>query len=142
MRFLVMVMGGADYEAGQMGTEEEFAAMTTFNEELAEAGVMLSGEGLANTSKGARVSFTEKGPIVTDGPFAEAKELIAGYWVWQVDSKEDAIEWLKRSPFGPGANIEIRQISEPDDLGEEYTPELRERERKIAETIKENKKRA
>jgi len=138
MRFLVMVMGGEDYEAGRMGTEEEFAAMTTFNEELVEAGVMLAGEGLHPTSKGVKVTFTGSEPIVTDGPFAEAKEFIAGYWVWKVDSLEDAVNWLKRAPFGPGANIQIRQIADPDDYGDELSPELRERERAVGEAAKKN----
>ena len=141
MRFLVMVKGNTETEEGRLPTEQELSAMTAFNEELAKAGVMLAGEGLHPTSKGARVNFSGKEPVVTDGPFAEAKELIAGYWVWQVNSKEEAVEWLKRAPFGEG-EVEIRQIYESDDFGSEYTPELRERDKRLEEAIKENTKRA
>lgn len=140
MRFLVMVMGSS--EEGEHGTptEQELSAMTTFNEELAAAGVMLAGEGLTPPSKGVKVTFTDGDPFVTDGPFAEAKEFIAGYWVWQTDSLDDAVAWLKRAPFGPGAEVQIRQIHEFEDFGDELTPELRARERALAEALEQNTK--
>ena len=140
MRFLVMVMANSeqDLEADyRTPKEEELAAMTKFNEELAAAGVMLAGEGLTPSSKGVKVTFTDGEPIVTDGPFAEAKELIAGYWVWKTDTLEDAVAWLKRAPFGPGANIHIRKIAEFEDFGE-LSLELRDREKALGETIRKN----
>ena len=131
MRFLVMVKGGEEYEAGQMPSEQELREMGNFNEELVKAGVMLAGEGLHPSSKGARVRFGGGTPTVTDGPFTEAKELIAGFWLWQMKSKEEAIEWLKRAPFGEGTEVELRQVFEADDFGEEFTPELREQEERL-----------
>ncbi len=131
MRFMVMVRANKDTEAGVLPTEEELAAMGKFNEELVNAGVMLAGEGLQPSSKGARVKFSGGKATVTDGPFTEVKELIAGYWLWQVNSKEEAIEWLKRSPFDGGAEVEIRQVFEADDFGEAFTPELREQEERL-----------
>ena len=130
MRFIAMVLGGEEYEAGQMPSEQELREMGNFNEELVKAGVMLAGEGLHPSSKGARVRYGGATPTVTDGPFTEAKELVAGYWVWQVKSKEEAIEWLKRAPFKDG-EVELRQIFEADDFGDEFTPELREQEERL-----------
>jgi hypothetical protein len=124
-----------------MPTEEMLAAMGRYNEELVKAGVMLAGDGLQPSSKGARVRFEGGKRTVVDGPFAEAKELVAGYWIWQCRSKDEAIEWLKRAPFEGGAEIEIRQVFEADDFGAEFTPELREQERRVAEQAAENAKR-
>ena len=131
MRFIVMVKGDENTEAGVMPTTEQLAEMGQFNEELVKAGVMLAGEGLQPSSKGARVKFEGKKRTVIDGPFAESKELVAGFWLWQVKSKEEAIEWLKRAPFDGGAEVEIRQIFEAEDFGAEFTPELRENEEKL-----------
>jgi hypothetical protein len=111
--------------------------MTDFNFELAEAGVMLAAEGLHPSSKGARVRFTKDKPTVTDGPFAETKELVAGFWVWQVKSFDEAIDWVKRAPFGPGAEIEIRQVFEPEEFGANYAAELKEREEQLQERLRE-----
>ena len=133
MRFMVLVPASKESEAGMMPPKELFAAMGKFNEEMVKAGVMLAGEGLAPSSRGKRVAFS--GPSerrVIDGPFAETKELVAGYWVWQVGSIDEAIEWLKRAPFQEG-EVEIRPILEEEDFGEEFTPELREQERRIRE---------
>jgi hypothetical protein len=127
MRFMVIVKANKDSEAGVLPTHEELAEMGKFNEELVKAGVMLAGEGLHASSKGSRVRFDGNKRTVTDGPFAESKELIAGFWLWQVRSKEEAIEWLKRAPFREG-EVEIRQVFEAEDFGEEFTPELREQE--------------
>jgi hypothetical protein len=127
MRVMVFVKGGEEYEAGQMPSTDELAEMGNFNEELVKAGVMLAGEGLHPSSKAVRVDFSGDKPTVTDGPFAEAKELVAGYWVWQVKSMDEAVEWIKRAPFREG-EIELRQIFEADDFGDELTPELREQE--------------
>jgi hypothetical protein len=139
MRFMVLVKASEESEAGRLPTEQEISAMTAFNEELAKAGVMLAGEGLHPSSKAARVTFSGNDTIVTDGPFAEAKELIAGYWIWQTASLEEAIEWVKKAPFGNDGQVEIRQVFDDDDLGEAFTPELRERERQIrAMTEKQN----
>jgi hypothetical protein len=132
---MVIVKGDQSTESGNLPSEEIFAAMGKYNEELANAGVMLAGEGLHPSSKGARVKFDGTKRTVTDGPFAEAKELIAGFWIWQVDSKEEAIEWLKRAPFDGGTEIELRQIQELDELGAEFTPELKEQEERIREKI-------
>ena len=129
MRFMILVKANADTEAGVMPSEQLLTDMDAFNEELVNAGVMLEGEGLHPSSKGARVRFSGGKTTVTDGPFAEAKELIAGYWLWQVKSKEEAIEWVKRmpSPDGDqGGEIEIRQVFEAADFGPEFTPELQE----------------
>jgi hypothetical protein len=130
MRVMVFVMGGEEYEKGQMPNTDELAEMGRFNEELVKAGVMLAGEGLHPSSKGVRVDFSGDRPTVTDGPFAEAKELVAGYWVWQVKSMEEAVEWIKRAPFRDG-EIELRQIFEADDFGDELTPEMREHEEEL-----------
>ena len=131
MRFLVLVKANAESEAGVLPKESEFAEMGKFNEELVKAGVMLAGEGLHPSSKGARVRFDGKKRTVIDGPFAETKELVAGFWIWQVKSKEEAIEWLKRAPFDGGAEIELRQVYESEDFGDAFTPELREQEERL-----------
>ena len=130
MRIMVLVKGDRDTEAGVMPSEQILADMGKFNEELVKAGVMLAGEGLHPSSKGARVKFEGKKRTVTDGPFAESKELVAGFWLWQVRSKEEAIEWLKRAPF-EDTEVEIRQVYENDDFGEAFTPELRAQEDRI-----------
>jgi hypothetical protein len=127
MRVMVLVKASPESEAGEMPSQEELSEMTDFNEELVKAGVMLAGEGLHPSSKGARVAFSGTERKVIDGPFAETKELVAGYWVWQVKSLDEAVEWLKRAPFQEG-EVEIRPVFEDDDFGEEFTPELRERE--------------
>jgi hypothetical protein len=120
-----------------MPDEDLLSPMTDFNEELVKAGVMLAGEGLHPSSKGARVAFSGTERKVIDGPFAETKELVAGYWVWQVKSLDEAVEWLKRAPFQEG-EVEIRPVFEDDDFGDEFTPELREREAKMREQIEAN----
>jgi hypothetical protein len=134
MRFMVIVKATKESEAGVMPDEKLLAAMGKYNEELVAAGVMLAGEGLHPSSKGARVRFNGAKRTVIDGPFAETKELIAGYWVWQVKSKAEAIEWVKKcpNPFPHGeSEIEIRQIFEAEDFGAEFTPELREQEERL-----------
>ena len=145
MRFMVIVKASKDSEAGKMPSQELLAAMGKYNEELVKAGIMLSGEGLHPSSKGARVRFSGDKRIVTDGPFAETKELIAGFWLWQVKSKAEAIEWVKRCPNpmpGSEAEIEIRQVFEAEDFGAEFTPELRAQEERVrAEAAKLGKKR-
>ncbi|MCP1495775.1 hypothetical protein J2Y86_000482 [Pseudomonas migulae] len=131
MRFMIIIKASADSEAGVMPSEELLTAMGNYNEELAKAGILLAGEGLHPSSKGARVRFSSDKRTVIDGPFAETKELIAGFWLWQVKSKEEAIEWVKRCPNpmpGTESEIEIRQVFELDDFGAELTPELREQE--------------
>ncbi|HKH83348.1 MAG TPA: YciI family protein [Gemmatimonadales bacterium] len=130
MRFMVIVKADKDSEAGVLPSRQLLAEMGRFNEELVKAGVMLAGEGLQASSKGARVRFSGKNRTVIDGPFAETKELVAGFWLWQVRSKEEAIEWLKRAPFQTG-EVEIRQVFEAEDFGEEFTPDLREQEERI-----------
>jgi len=134
MRFMVMVKATKDSEAGVLPDEKLLADMGKFNEELVKAGVMLAGEGLQPSSKGARVRFSGAKRTVIDGPFAETKELIAGFWLWQVKSKEEAIEWVKRcpNPFpGTESEIEIRQVFEAEDFGAEFTPELRKQEERL-----------
>lgn len=135
MRFMIIVKADKDCEAGVMPSEELLSAMTDYNEELVKAGVMKAGEGLHPSSKGVRVRFDGDKRTVTDGPFAETKELIAGFWLWEVKSKEEAIEWLKRAPFDGGAELEIRQVFEAEDFGDEFTPELREREDRMRSEI-------
>jgi hypothetical protein len=127
MRVMVIVKGNKDSEAGVLPDEKMLTAMGNYNEELVNAGVMLAGEGLQPTSKGARVRFAGGKTTVIDGPFTEAKELVAGFWIWQVKSLQDAIEWLKKAPFDD-AELEIRQVFESEDFGEAFTPELREQE--------------
>jgi hypothetical protein len=138
MRFMVIVKANSDSEAGIMPTEKMLAEMGKFNEELVKAGVMLAGEGLHSSSKGARVKFSGGKRIVTDGPFAETKELIAGFWLWQVKSREEAIEWLKRAPFEE-TEVEIRQVFEAADFGDEFTPELREQEERLRAQVAKTK---
>jgi len=130
MRFMVLVKADKDSEAGVLPDKKILTEMGKFNEELAKAGVLLAGEGLHPTSKGARVRFSEGKRTVIDGPFTEAKELVAGFWLWQVKSKEEAIEWLKRAPF-EGTEVEIRQVFEAEDFGAEFTPELRKQEERV-----------
>jgi len=139
MRVMVIVKATEDSEAGVMPSEELFAAMGKFNEELVDAGVMLAGEGLHPSSKGVRVRFSGEDRSVVDGPFVETKELIAGFWLWRVGSMEEAIDWVKRCPNPmPGdSEIEIRPVFEADDFGEEFTPELREQEERLRERIEE-----
>jgi hypothetical protein len=132
MRFMVLVKASAESEAGVLPSRELLTEMHKFNEELVKAGVMLAGEGLHASSKGARVKFT--GPhkaTVVDGPFAETKELVAGYWLWQVRSKEEAIEWVKRAPFAPGDELEIRQVFDIADFGDHVTPEIAEADARL-----------
>jgi hypothetical protein len=133
MRFMIMVKATKDSEAGKMPDETMLAEMGKFNEELVKAGVMLAGEGLHPSSKGARVRFSGAKRTVIDGPFTETKELVAGFWLWQVKSKEEAIEWVKRCPNPmPGeSEIEIRQVFEAEDFGAALTPELREQEERL-----------
>ena len=144
MRFLVMVKASADSEAGKMPSTELLTAMGKYNEELVKAGVMLAGEGLQPSSKGARIKFSGSKRSVIDGPFAETKELIAGFWLWQCRSREEAIEWAKRcpNPTGEEGELEIRQVFEADDFGAEFTPELREQEQRIGARMSENARRA
>jgi hypothetical protein len=131
---MVLVKGNADYEGGAMPTESDLADMGKFNEELVKAGVMLAGEGLHPTSQAKRVRFDGKKPTVIDGPFAETKELVAGYWVWEVASLEEAAEWLKRAPF-QDTEVEIRRVFEAEDFGEALTPELREHEQRLRDEV-------
>jgi len=131
MRVMVLVKANKDSEAGVMPSTEMLTNMGAYNEELVKAGVMLAGEGLHPTSKGIRMRFTGKERAVTDGPFAETKELLAGFWLWQVRSMDEAIEWLKRAPFDGGTEIEIRPVYETEDFGDELTPELREQEERL-----------
>src|SRR3989454_8405042 len=146
MRFMVIVKATKKSEAGIMPSEQLLSEMGKFNEELLKAGVMLAGEGLQPSSKGARVKFSGDKRTVTDGPFTEAKELIAGFWLWQVKSKEEAIEWVKRCPNpmpGMESEIEIRQVFEAEDFGAEFTPELRKQEERVraqADQLKKAKK--
>jgi hypothetical protein len=133
MRFMVMVKANADSEAGVMPSQELLAEMGKFNEELVKAGVLLAGEGLHPSSKGARVKFSGSKRTVVDGPFSETKEIVAGFWLLQVKSKEEAIEWVKRcpNPMSGESEIEIRQVFEAEDFGAEFTPELREQEERL-----------
>ncbi|RYY81431.1 MAG: YciI family protein [Comamonadaceae bacterium] len=131
MKFMVIVKASAESEAGEMPSEQLLTEMGAFNESLVKAGVLLAGEGLHPSSKGVRVRFSGKERTVIDGPFAETKELIAGFWLLQVKSKEEAIEWIKRAPFDGGAEIEIRKIFEPEDFGAALTPELRAQEERL-----------
>ena len=135
MRFMVIVKANADSEHGVMPDEKILAAMGKYNEELAKAGVMLAGEGLHPSSAGVRIKFDGDTRTVKDGPFTETKELIAGFWLFQCRSKEEAIEWVKRAPFDGGTEIEVRQVFETEDFGKELTPELREQEARIREQI-------
>jgi hypothetical protein len=134
MRFMVIVKADKNTEAGVLPSKELLTEMGQFNEELAKAGVMLAGEGLQPSSKGSRVRFSGNKRTVVDGPFSETKELIAGFWLWQVKSKEEAIEWLKRAPFREG-EVELRQVFEAEDFGADFTPELREQEERIRQQV-------
>ncbi len=139
MRVIVLVKASPESEAGEMPSTEILAAMGKYNEELVKAGVMLAGEGLAPTSRGKRVEFNgPTGRRIIDGPFTETKELLAGYWLWQVKSMDEAVEWLKRAPFQEGT-VEIRPVFEEEDFGEEFTPELRDQERRIREQAEQNR---
>ena len=139
MRFMVIVKADKNSEAGVMPSREILTAMGKYNEELVKAGVMLAGEGLHPTSKGKRVRFSGGKHTITDGPFAESKELIAGFWLWQVRSMDEAIAWLKRSPFDGGTEIEVRQVFETEDFGAEMTPELREQEDRLRAQVAKKK---
>ena len=145
MRFMILVKATKNSEAGKLPSEELLTAMMKYNEELVKAGIMIAGEGLQPSSKGARVRFSGDKRTVIDGPFAETKELIAGYWLWQLKSKEEAIEWVKRCPNpmpGEESEIEIRQVFEADDFGAEFTPELREQEERLRAQSEQLKKAA
>jgi hypothetical protein len=131
MRFMVLLKANATTEAGVLPSAEILTAMGKYNEELVKAGIMLAGEGLQPSAKGARVTFRPGGVTVADGPFAEPKELIAGFWLWQVKSKQEAIDWLRRAPFDAGAELELRQVYEAEDFGADFTPELREQEERL-----------
>ncbi|MHC8300055.1 YciI family protein [Pseudomonas sp. ZS1P83] len=139
MRFMIIVKASQDSEAGVLPSEELMTAMGNYNEELVKAGILIEGDGLQPSSKGARVRFSGEQRTVIDGPFAETKELIAGYWLWQVESKQEAINWVKRCPNpmpGTDAEIEIRQVYEAEDFGPEFTPELREQEERLRAQVK------
>jgi len=141
MRFMILIKANKDTEAGVMPSEKLLTEMGKYNEELVKAGIMLAGEGLHPSSKGARVKFSGAKRTVIDGPFPETKELICGFWLWQVKSKEEAIEWVKRcpNPLEGEAEIEIRPIFEAEDFGAEFTPELREQEERLRNQIEKNK---
>lgn len=142
MRFMVIVKADKTSEAGVMPTKELLTEMGKFNEELVKAGVMLAGEGLQPSSRGARVKFSDGKTSVIDGPFAETKELVAGFWLWKCESLQEAIEWLKRAPFGGGTEVEIRQVFEAEDFGAEFTPELREQEERLRAEMAEKQQAA
>src|SRR5215213_3680384 len=135
MRVMVIVKASKESEAGQMPDEKVFTAMGKYNEELVNAGVMQAGEGLQPSSKGKRIRFSGADRTVIDGPFAETKELIAGFWMWNVKSMDEAVDWLKRAPFDGGAEVEIRPFFEMEDFGKEMTPELRAQEERLRKTI-------
>jgi len=135
MRVMVIVKASKESEAGKMPSEQLLRDMGNFNEQLVKAGIMLAGDGLHPTSKGKRVRFLGANRTVIDGPFAETKELIAGYWLWQVKSMDEAVNWLKRAPFDGGTEVEIRPIFEADDFGKEFTPELRAQEDRLRAEI-------
>ena len=135
MRFMVLVKASKETEAGVMPSTELLAAMGKFNEEMAAAGVMVTGEGLHPSSKGVRLRYTKGAPEVIDGPFTETKEIVCGFWIIETNSRKAAIDWLKKAPFGPGSEIEIRQIFTTEDFGEAFTPELQAQEERIRETV-------
>jgi hypothetical protein len=139
MRVLVMVKANKDSEAGVLPSKEILTEMGKFNEELVKAGVMLAAEGLQSSAKGKRVRFSGAKRTVIDGPFAETKELIAGFWLWQVRSMDEAVEWLKRAPFDGGTEVEIRQVFEAEDFGAEFTPELRDQEERLRKQVDKQK---
>jgi hypothetical protein len=144
MRVMVLVKASDDSENGRMPSTEELTAMGAYNEQLVKAGVMLDGDGLHPSSKGARVTLSaDAPPSVTDGPFAETKELVAGYWVWQVKDMDEAVEWARRAPTpasGPDFNLELRPLFEAEDFGEEYTPEIREQEDRLRKQLEDDGK--
>jgi hypothetical protein len=142
MRVMVMIKADKDTEAGVMPSQELLAAMGKYNEELVKAGIMLAGEGLQPSSKGVRVRFSGSKRTVIDGPFAETKELLAGFWLWKVESMDEAIEWVKRCPNPTGVEsvVEIRRVFEAEDFGQEYTPELREQDERLRAKIAQQKK--
>lgn len=135
MRFMVIVKASKESEAGVMPSQQLLADMGNYNEQLVKAGVMLAGDGLHPSSKGVRMKFSGKNRTVTDGPFAETKELIAGFWIWKCDSLAEAIDWLKKAPFDGGEEVEIRQFFEPEDFGAEFTPEAREQEARLMKEL-------
>src|SRR3984893_16677534 len=139
MRFIVIVKSTKDSEAGVMPSEKLLADMGKYNEELVKAGVMLAGEGLQPSSKGKRVKFLREKRTVIDGPFTETKELIAGFWLWQVRSMDEAVEWLKRAPFDGGTEVEIRRVFETEDFGANATPEILEREARLRSRVSDKK---
>ncbi len=139
MRVMVIVKASKDSEAGRLPRKEELAAMGRYNEELVKAGVMLAGEGLRASSMGKRVRFEGSQRTVLDGPFAETKELIAGFWLWQVKSMDEAVEWLERAPFGDGDEVELRRVAEAEDFGAEFTPELRAQEDRLRAELEQRK---
>jgi hypothetical protein len=140
MRVMVIVKASKESEAGEMPSEKLLAEMGKYNEELVKAGVMLAGDGLHPTSKGTRVKFSGSQRTVIDGPFGETKELIAGFWLWQVKSVEEAVEWLKRAPFDGGTEVEIRPVFEAEDFGKELTPELRAQEDRLRAEVERQQK--
>jgi hypothetical protein len=140
MRVIVLVKASKESETGQMPSEEILREMGKYNEQLVNAGVMQAGEGLHPTSKGKRIRFSGSQRTVIDGPFAETKELVAGFWIWKVKSIEDAVEWLKKAPFDGGTEVEIRPIFEAEDFGKELTPELRTQEERLRTRMEEQKK--
>jgi hypothetical protein len=135
MKFIVFVHGNEDTEDGVMPTEEQIAEMTAFNERLVAAGVMLGGDGLHPTSKRARITYADGAPTITDGPFAESKEIVSGFWQLQAKSLDEVKEWMRQAPFGPDASIEIAQVFSPEDFGDAFTPELQEREQAMREQV-------
>ena len=142
MRFLVMVKGNEKYEAGAMPSRQELLEMGSFNDELVKAGILLAAEGLQPSSKGTRITYSGSKRTVRDGPFTEAKELIAGYWIWQVKTRAEALEWAKRIPFQNGEEVEIRQVFEADDFGAELAPEVRQYEERQRAAIEKNRQRS
>jgi hypothetical protein len=137
MRVMVIVKASRESEAGQMPSEKDLTEMGNYNEELVKAGIMQAGDGLHPSSKGKRVRFSGSERTVIDGPFAETKELVAGFWLWKVKSMDEAVEWLKRAPFGGGTEVEIRPFFEMEDFGKEFTPELRQQEERLRDQIAE-----
>ena len=140
MKVIVFVKATKESEAGEMPTEQGFREMTEYNEQLVKAGIMRAGEGLHPSKEGKRVRFSGTSRTVYDGPFTETKELVAGFWIWQVKSMDEAVEWLKRAPFDGGTEIEIRPVFETEDFGKELTPELRQKEAKIRAQIESRTK--
>jgi hypothetical protein len=140
MRVMVIVKANEDSEKGVMPSEKILTDMGNYNEQLVKAGIMLAGEGLLSSSKGKRVRFEGTKRTIIDGPFAETKELVAGFWLWQVKSMDEAIEWLKKAPFDGGTEIEVRQVAEMEDFGEELTPEARAQEERIRKEIESKQK--